>query len=256
MAIAIRHCLVLAATAALAACEPTIGDAPPGIGPGVAVPDAGGQDLPPARADAGTPILPSPDGGRTETVLSQTLSEEIEDLHSVACVQRDDGGTGDPIQTRENSFYRVFVLEDEGIDGDFAVSAVRFGVESARTPDQSSLAGIVRLHTLDGALQLEGLTEIASAPVDIEPQDGTVVEVPIAANVEAGSTLVAELFIENQNAVGRLFFIGSNSLGQTAPSYLRAPSQGCALPEPTDLAKVGGGFPNVHVVLAVRGTEL
>jgi hypothetical protein len=253
MALAKRHCLVLAAVAALAACESTIGDAPPGIGPGVARPDAGGEEPPPPRPDAAPPIVPIPDGGRTETVLSQNLSEEIEDLHSIACVQRNDNG--DPVQTRENSFYRVFALEDEGVAGDFAVSAVRFGVESARTPDQTSLAGVVRLHTLDGAFELGGMTEIASAPVDIAPQDGTVVEVPIAATVEAGSTLVAELFIENQNAVGRLFFIGSNSQGQTAPSYLRAPSQGCALPEPTDLADVGDGFPDVHVVLSVRGAE-
>jgi hypothetical protein len=245
---AIRHCV--AAVALLAACQPTIGDAP-GIGRGEARPDAG---FDPPRPDAAPdPGVPTPDGGRTERTLSQNMSDEIEDLHSIACINRDDDGN--PIETRENSYYRVFVLEEERVEGDFEVSAVRFGIESATSPDEDAQPATVRLHTLEGEFLTESLTELAAVTVDVEPQEGTYLEVPIRATVAAGSTLVAELFIENSTS-GRLFFIGSNSQGQTAPSYIRAPSSGCVIPEPTDLAEVAQGFPDVHIILSVKGTEL
>jgi hypothetical protein len=45
------------------------------------------------------------------------------------------------------------------------------------------------------------------------------------------------------------FFMGANSLGQSAPSYITATD--CGVSDPLDLAAVG--FPNSHLVLVVNG---
>ena len=65
----------------------------------------------------------------------------------------------------------------------------------------------------------------------------------------AGSTLVVEIDSPDMSGTGRLF-IGSNSAGQTAPSYLA--SESCGLLEPTDTAELG--FPDMHIVMSVTGT--
>jgi hypothetical protein len=251
---------VVAALAAISAagCQPTIGDAP-GIVGGVqpdAGPPTGGDPEPDAQ-----PIEPEPDDGGdgpgnqpVEVILSQTENEEILDEHSVACAERDSDGV--PVQNRENSFYRVFELEEEGVEGTFSVESVRFGVESATTQDGSAQPATVRLHTLAGGdFLIDNMTQIASVTVDIAPQNLTVIEVPIQVDVSAGSTLVFELFIPD-STVGRLFFIGSNDNGQTGPGFLRAPATGCDFLEPTDLVDVGDGFPNVHMVMSVSGTTV
>src|SRR6185436_1773755 len=49
----------------------------------------------------------------------------------------------------------------------------------------------------------------------------------------------------NQNS----FFIGSNNLGQSGPSYISAAS--CGIANPTNLASIG--FPNMHIVMNVLG---
>lgn len=82
---------------------------------------------------------------------------------------------------------------------------------------------------------------------------------PAAVNVPAGTTLVVELFQACRTTVssatcppggdgGRLF-VGSNSLGESAPSYLKAP--GCGLNDFATLASLG--FPTVHII-QVLGT--
>lgn len=247
--------LVSAASLALAACQPTIGDAP-GIGSGVPLSDAApGNGGDPSTVDGGS-IEPRPDGGPggpRDVTLSQTTSDQILDLHSRACVEQDD--EDQPVQNRENSYYRVFDLPAAGIDGDFEVSSVTFGIESASTLDDSSQPATVRIHTLEGDLLVSGLSQVASKDIQITPQGQTTLEVPISTAVAAGSTVVAELFIPNSTE-GRLFFIGSNNLGETEPGYLRAPASGCDFIEPTEFDNVGGAGSEIHIVLQISGTEL
>ena len=50
---------------------------------------------------------------------------------------------------------------------------------------------------------------------------------------------------------GDVFFPGSNGFGQTAPSYIRAPT--CGNPDPSDYALVGPGFPDVHLIIIANG---
>jgi len=245
--------LVSAAALALAACQPTIGDAP-GIGGGVPLSDAAPGNGDPSTVDGGS-VEPRPDGGPggpRDVTLSQTTSDQILDLHSRACVEQNE--EDEPVQNRENSYYRVFDLAAAGIDGDFEVSSVTFGIESASTPDDSSQPATVRLHTLEGDLLISGLTQVASKDIQITPQGQTTLEVPISTSVAAGSTVVAELFVPNSTE-GRLFFIGSNDLGESEPGYLRAPASGCDFIEPTQFDNVDPGS-EIHIVLQISGTEL
>ena len=57
------------------------------------------------------------------------------------------------------------------------------------------------------------------------------------------TVLVVEVFTPNGQTAGNSFFIGSNALGQTAPSYLAAAD--CGVTEPTDTAAIG--FPGMHI---------
>jgi hypothetical protein len=237
-----------AALAALAACSPTIGDAPPGIR-GSNPADAGDEPLPP-RVDAEPIELP--DAGAGEVALVQTRSEEILDDHSIACVEMDDNNN--PVQNRENSYYRVFDLAEADVQGTLEVSSVRVGVESAQATDGLAQPGEVRLYTLDGEFLIANLDLVNSVEIQIEPQTQSRIDVPITGTFAPGSTLVVELFIPDSSE-GRLFFIGSNNLGETAPSYLRAPAAGCDFIEPTRFADVGPDFDDIAIVLSVRGTE-
>ena len=218
----------------------------------------GGQ---PDRPDAS--IVDPPDGGGgpggdddgddvgvQQVTLSQNTTDDILAEHSVGCVEQD--GDGNPVQNRENSYYRLFDLDDEGVDGDLDVTEVHVAIQSAATPDDSAQPITVRLHQVDGAFLLANMTELASTDLDVEPQTDTILDVPLAARVDAGSQLAVEVFVPN-STVGRLLFIGSNDAGQTAPSFIRAPLGNCAITEPTDFAIVPPGFPDVHIILSVSG---
>jgi hypothetical protein len=185
--------------------------------------------------------------------LTQTTSDQIKDGLSRGCVEQDEDDN--PIQNRENSYYRVFDLGEQDFEGDLEVSSVVFGIESARAPGDSAQPATVRLHTLEGDLLVANMDEIAARTIDIDTQEQTILEVPLAepVRVAAGSTLVFELFIENSTE-DRLFFLGSNDNGQTAPGYLRAPASGCDLREPTEFAAFG--FPGIHIVMMVSGTAV
>src|SRR5690606_12640888 len=87
------------------------------------------------------------------------------------------------------------------------------------------------------------------AETTLPPQALTIVEVPVTGTAPAGSTLVVEVDTPDMNGVSGLF-IGSNSDGQTAPSYLRSVS--CGIDEPTDVAAIG--FPEMQIVMNVTGT--
>ena len=93
-----------------------------GDGPGER-PDAGeradaGEDGP--APDAGVPDAGAPDAAAARTVtLSQNVSEAVTG-GAVACIGG--GGLFTPRYLRENSWYRVFVLPEHGVDGTLDVT--------------------------------------------------------------------------------------------------------------------------------------
>lgn len=238
-----RFALLVCALVASTACNAAVGE-PQGEREEAPAPvDAGGEEEPDQDE---SPL--GPDAAPVAVTLSQSTSEEITPIHSVACVEND--ANGNPIRHLENSVYRLFNLEELGVTGRLEVSSVKLAIESASSPEGSQPA-TVRLHTVSGNnFTLDRMTEIASAELTIPDQEAQYLEVPLTATVEAGSRLAVEVHVPESVATTRLFFVGANGGGQSGPSYLRATA--CGLVEPTDLASIA--FPEVHMVLSISGT--
>ncbi|MCR9183673.1 MAG: HYR domain-containing protein, partial [Flavobacteriaceae bacterium] len=152
----------------------------------------------------------------------------------------------------ENSFYRVFDLaNDFGIAGDFNVTSAEFGVEaaSAATNMTVNIYSTIAVFPagFPGSLTLQGTASVPVGPGDV----GNVVSGAVNATIPAGEIMVYELLIPDLQGAGISFFPGSNALGQTDPSYIRAPA--CGLTNPGTLAAIG--FPNVHMVMNIVGEE-
>jgi len=196
-------------------------------------------------ADAG-----AADAAPVAVTLTQSSSQEITPQNSVACVQQD--ANGNPIEHRENSFYRVFNLEELGVSGRLETTSVGVAIQSAESPNPDQPMSVV-LHTLAGNdLAVDRLSEIGRADIRVANQGAGLLDVPLAASAEAGSRLVVEIFLPDAAGGGNLLFPGSNTASQAGPTYLRAPAAGCDLVEPTDMADIG--FPEVHLVVSVSGT--
>jgi hypothetical protein len=171
----------------------------------------------------------------------------ITSLNSVAC---SDTTTG---VTRENSYYRVFRLQDFGVTTTFTATRVDVGIEEAAAGIGTTQAIQVRLYTLAGAFVLPNLTAIAGQTVTVQNASSlSVVQVPLApvGVAPAGSTLVAEVFVPDGLAANNVFFVGSNAATETGPSYIRAPL--CGATQPATFASLAQ--PQVHIVLTVTGT--
>lgn len=182
-----------------------------------------------------------PDNLLDTTTITHSASQNIMAGNSVACSS--DGGS----TTTENGYLRTFVLEDFGIFGDFDIVEVSFGLENLSGVGQ---ALDVNIFTLDAEPFIyDNMTLIATESIFLDPQSLTIIELPIEATIPAGSTLVVEVDWPDTSGVSG-FFIGSNNLGQTAPSYLRSAS--CGLPQPTNVADIG--FPGMHIVMNVTGS--
>jgi uncharacterized repeat protein (TIGR01451 family) len=179
-------------------------------------------------------FTPTPDS----TTITHSASQTIQAGNSVACA-----ASGLTVQ---NQYLRTFTLSNFGIVGEFDVTSVSFGIESATIAHNAT----VNLYTLNGALNYANMTLIGTATANITAQNLTILTVPVTANVPAGGTLVVEVVSPNLQPVGGAFFVGSNNLGQTAPSYLA--SSACGIAQPTDTAAIG--VPGMHIVMNVTGT--
>ncbi len=212
---------------------------------------AGPDELLPDASPGFEEITQSADPTYAAITLSHTASNEIAQHASVACGNRDGS-------TAENSWYRVFRLADSNIGSGLVVNSVTFGVQEAWGSPEIR----VQLSTYAGdispwpeALDAGLLTPLTAVPYTIPDTFSTaprVITVPIRANVPALSQLVVEIWAPSYNGNYRYFYLGGNSAGETAPSYLRAPSSLCNTPEPRTTTALG--FPESNLVLSVSGT--
>ena len=172
-----------------------------------------------------------------EVILTHSVSQEIAPVTGVRC-----GGGG---TTAENSFLRTYTLTDFGIDGNFNVTAVQFGVETAVGP---ALPLEARIYLLEGDFVFANMTLLGTGTGSVSSaNDLSVVTIPVEAEVPAGSTLVVEVFVFDSTTSD--MFPGANSEGETSPSFIA--SETCGIPEPTPYAAIG--FPDAHLVLNVVG---
>jgi hypothetical protein len=219
-----------------AAADGGIRDAAPGDGAAADASDSPDASVGPDAAPA------------TVTISHSTDPAVIEPGHSISC----NSGAPSFLHT-DNSYWRVFDLPAFGIDGPFFVTSVGLGVDRAWSVDGFQPLDI-RLYTLEGSFSLAHLTPIGAVSLALGDQSESLIEVPLSGPVApAGSVLVLEIHTPSGIADGRGFFLGSNSLGQSGPSYLSA--EECHLTEPTDLASVDSSFADVDWVLSVTGVH-
>ncbi|MEZ4770350.1 MAG: carboxypeptidase-like regulatory domain-containing protein [Caldilineales bacterium] len=177
--------------------------------------------------------------------ITHSQSQAIVDNNSVSC--NNASGHAD------NAYLREFNLNSFGISGAFNVTSVQFGVEYAEAGSGGSQPIRLRLYRKTnpaGSLTYGNLTTITTVNTNISDQASTRPTISIAGTAPAGSVLVVEVFTPNGQSAGNFFWIGSNSAGQTAPSYLAAPT--CGISEPTTTASIG--YPDMHIVMNVTGT--
>ena len=153
----------------------------------------------------------------------------------------------------DNSYWRAFNLSSFGIGGDFSVTDVSIGVETA-TSTGASQQVTCNLYTSSQAFPggfPGSLTLIGTATVDVTPQSSTILNIPVAGVAPAGSELVVEIFTPDGQTLGNAFFIGSNGLGETGPSYISAVD--CGLTAPATTGSIG--FPGMMIVMNVTGND-
>lgn len=156
----------------------------------------------------------------------------------------------------DNSYMRRFILDvDHGIVNQFDVESVDVGVETAAGATGSQPIEI-RLYSILKAdpLLLANLTQVGVLVTTVADTSATIENFVVTGSIIDPTThdLVVEVFTPEGQTDGNSFFIGSNAAGQIGPSYLAAAD--CGVTEPTDTAVIG--FPDMHIVMTVHGTEL
>ena len=181
-------------------------------------------------------------GGCGATLLTQSTSQTIVALNSVSC-------NGGGLHT-DNSYFRAYDMS--GFPDGFDVCEIQVGVEQAVSFGGTQPIVVNVYANTGGTFPAGALVLLGTAPVSVADQSLTVLDVPLAANVPAGTTeMVLEVFTPNGQASGNGFFIGTNDLGQSGLSYIEAPD--CNVLSPTPTGDIG--FPNMHIVLNAIGDE-
>ncbi len=217
-----------------------------------------GDDQPPIDAkgsDSGTDAAmidgANIDAAPVMVTLSQNTGATVGSASSIAC------GNNIDSTTAENSWYRVFKLADHSIAGPYQTTAVSFGVQEATgLPNVQVKIGTYSGNVTPPPAQLDTtlITPIVAATFAVPNTAATAtttVTVPISATIPAGGQMIVEVFSPDALGTGKYFYLGGNSLGESKPSYLRAP--GCTTPQPRTTAALG--FPTSNLLITVSGTK-
>jgi hypothetical protein len=206
----------------------------------------GGTPTPTPTPSPGTPS-PTPTPGSCPPVITQSTTQDIVSGNSVAC--------NDGFGHTDNSYWRAFNMNEFTGGQDYNITSVDFGIELAQSGGGTGQPVRVRLYANHGSpfplgdWQSNMIAD--SGDINIPDQSLTIFNLPLVVTAPGSALeLVFELFTPNGQAVGNLFFVGSNPDPETGLSYLSAADCGVTVPTPTgDL-----GFPDMHIVFNVNGS--
>jgi hypothetical protein len=185
--------------------------------------------------------------------LTQSADSTTLGAASSAC-----GPTPGLAYTVANGYFRSYSLSS--IPFSMQVVSITFGVQVVTANQVGGFPMTIRLFsdpTPAVVAPYNGLmlrkSESFTLPTITTPTVVTKILSGPPAVFNAGEQLVVEVFASDGTYTTSKFLIGSNSLGQTGPGYIRAP--GCANPpfvltDVTDLASVG--FGNMHMIIDVN----
>jgi len=200
-----------------------------------------------SNATFGSVTVEAPQGGGV--VLTQSTDPAtIIALNSVSCNDMNTGFHTD------NNYMRRFDLDGEfGITGSLTVDSVDVGIESATGAGGSQPISII-LHSIANAdtLTFANLTEIGRLDTTIADAAAVIQNFVVTSSAVNPATddLVLDVFTPDGQTDGNTFFIGSNNLGETAPSFIAAAA--CSINEPTATGDIG--FPGMQIVFSVNAT--
>lgn len=201
---------------------------------------------------AAGPSGPPQSGGDGAINITQNTDPNTVGTGTVAC--SGDGG----FTVTDNQFLRRFFLNaDHGINLQFNVTDVTYGVETAadRGVGGRPIGATLNLYSIanGAAFTYANMTNVGTAALSIP--DGT--SQVLLNQVVTGSIIDPvneDLVVEvaNPDYTGEFaFFFGSNGAGETQPSYLASVS--CGLADPLTFS--GIGFPGINIIYTVSGDE-
>jgi hypothetical protein len=180
-------------------------------------------------------------------VISQNATQNtVVATGSVACGNQAGGFTSD------NSYYRVFKLSDYGINYNYNITNVAFGVQTAST----TFPVEVNLYTLVGTFPTGtptflGTTNVTVAPANVLGMVNT--GTGLSQIIPAGGTFIVELFHDGSGTTPpQSFYLGTNTSAQTAPSYLSSEACGIDTPIATGTGALAA-FGSARWVITVTG---
>lgn len=197
--------------------------------------------------------------GGDEVSITHSAEATFLEGGGVACA----GPTGAVTYTTDNSYWRLFDLEEFEIEDAVSVTDVDMGLAVTLTPEISEIDAVTQLkfYTVDGDFLQENLTLIDSVEyVVTEEFDGvpSIVNIPIEGiTIPGGSTFAFEwtTYSGNSEITGLSgdyqIRYGQNAEGQTGSTYLSS-AVGCGIVEPTPAEDLGE-FGDLHWVLVVNG---
>jgi hypothetical protein len=190
----------------------------------------------------------TPDGACGPENFTQNASTTPEAQTSIACIIQDGS-----FRHFDTSWWRAFRLQDYGLEGDFGICAIDMAIETAVSGDGNGQPMTVNLWLNSEDCPFPGGTRelLGTATINVTDQDLTNITVPVFGTVPALREVAVEIAIPDGVEANDVFFAGSNTAAQTAPTYIS--SQACSLPDPIDLAAIG--FPDSHVIITLVGVS-
>jgi hypothetical protein len=177
------------------------------------------------------------------TITQSVDPYTIEAGASVAC--------SDGVYTKENAWLRLFDLDgDHGLTGMFGTESVDWGMETLT----GTLPIDVNIYCLDDGLPFLYAFMILVGSGTTQAVDGQLLfyNTPVSGACDSATQRMAvELYGDDCEILGTctLYWIGMNTLGQTAPSYIASAS--CGLPDPY----YDGFIIWQHLVMVVNGND-
>ncbi|MEP7008717.1 MAG: hypothetical protein ABJC13_00185 [Acidobacteriota bacterium] len=191
----------------------------------------------------------------TTSITQSTNASTITAANSVSC----NGGAPGFFHT-DNSYIRAFTLASFNPplnQTQFKVEGVTIGIEQANAAGTGTTQPItinIYSSTTNPPTNASLSAVLSTVTVNVPDQVGTLLTIPLTTQpvfTVATGILVVEVFTPSGQAAGHSFFIGSNTLGQSGGSFIKAAS--CGITEITNLASIG--FANMHIVMTVIGNS-
>lgn len=181
--------------------------------------------------------------GKAVTLWQNTNTTTITANNSISCNLAGEHA--------DNSYWRSFTPSAFGQTGMFTVTGVRIGIEEAAAGSGGNQPITIRVYTNSGGSFPAGTrTLIGTTSTTIANGNLFFQNFAVTAPTQPVTTeIVVEIFTPDGQAVHNRFFIGSNNLGQSAPSYISAAV--CSAPNPTNVASLGA--PDMHTLIGLIG---